>query len=135
MNDGNCNYGNRADQIHEFFKAKREWSKVKDEILGKYIACYLKTIQHRGRPIIIIDAFSGPGSFGDGSDGSPLITCKTIEKVRHGVGIGCIFSDLLQSLWLLSLLLCYLCCYVFIQTQVIYDVFNTMLPVTNVLNW
>lgn len=93
MNDGNCNYGNRADQIHEFFKAKREWSKVKDEILGKYIACYIKTIQHRGRPIIIIDAFSGPGSFGDGSDGSPLITCKTIEKVRHGVGIGCIFSD------------------------------------------
>ncbi|HUT54432.1 MAG TPA: three-Cys-motif partner protein TcmP [bacterium] len=94
MNHVTFTYGNRADQIHDFFKAKREWSKVKDEILGKYIACYLKTIQHRGRPIIIIDAFAGPGNFGDGSDGSPLITCKTIEKVfKREAGIGCIFSD------------------------------------------
>ena len=31
-------YGSRADQIHPFFKKKREWSKVKEEIVGKYIA-------------------------------------------------------------------------------------------------
>ena len=94
MNDENRNYGTRSDQIHEFFKAKREWSKVKDKIVGSYIACYLKTVQHRGRPIIIVDAFSGPGRFGDGSDGSPLIICKTIEKMpKCGVGVACLFSD------------------------------------------
>ena len=69
-NDG-ANYGTQAGQIHPFFAVKREWSKVKDEIVGKYIACYLKTIQHRGYPIILVDAFSGPGRFGDGSEGSP----------------------------------------------------------------
>lgn len=94
MNDVNSIYGDRDDQIDPFFKAKRKWSEVKDEILGKYIDCYLKTIQHRRRPIIIVDAFSGPGRFGDGSIGSPLIMCKTIDKMNNSdVGIGCIFSD------------------------------------------
>ena len=87
-------YGTRADEIHPFFKEKRAWSKVKDRILSDYITCYLRTIQHRGRPIIIVDAFSGPGRFRDGSEGSPLIICGAIEKApERGVGIACIFSD------------------------------------------
>lgn len=87
-------YGTLSDQIHPFFKEKREWSKVKDKIVGDYIICYLKTIQHRGRPIIIVDAFSGPGRFGDGLKGSPLIICAAIDKApKHGVGIACVFSD------------------------------------------
>jgi three-Cys-motif partner protein len=41
-----------------------------------------------------VDAFSGPGRFGDGSEGSPLIVCGAIEKVpKRGVGIACLFSD------------------------------------------
>jgi len=87
-------YGARSDQIHPFFKEKREWSKVKDKIVGAYINCYLKTIQHRGRPIIIVDAFSGPGRFGDGLEGSPFIICRAIDSApKHGVGIACVFSD------------------------------------------
>lgn len=87
-------YGTRASEIHPFFKKKREWSKVKDRVVGSYITCYLKTIQHRRRPILIIDAFAGPGRFGDGSEGSPLIICGAIDKVpKRGVGIACIFSD------------------------------------------
>lgn len=94
MTDDVRAYGYRADQIHPFFKKKREWSKVKDEIVGKYIACYLKTIQHRGRPIIIVDAFSGPGRFGDGAKGSPFIICGEIQRApRRRVGIACLFSD------------------------------------------
>lgn len=88
-------YGTRSNQIHPFFKKKREWSKVKDTIVGNYIDCYLKTIQHRGRSIIIVDAFSGPGRFGDGLEGSPAIICKAIDKApKRGVGIACLFSDL-----------------------------------------
>lgn len=94
MSYDNRTYGTSSNEVHPFFKAKREWSKVKDEIVEKYIDCYLKTVQHRGRPIIIVDAFSGPGRFGDGTDGSPLIISKVIEKtLKPGVGIGCIFAD------------------------------------------
>lgn len=94
MSQNHRAYGTRADEVHPFFRAKREWSRVKDRIVGSYIACYLKTVQHRGRPIIIVDAFAGPGSFGDGSEGSPLIVCGAIGKApKRGVGIACLFSD------------------------------------------
>ncbi len=94
MSDGNRVYGTHADEIHPFFKTKREWSKVKDRIVGSYITCYLRTIQHRKRPILIVDAFAGPGRFGDGLEGSPLIICGAIDKApKRGVGIACIFSD------------------------------------------
>lgn len=90
----NYTYGARTNEIHPFFEAKRAWSRVKDQIVGSYITCYLKTVQHRGRPIIIVDAFAGPGRFGDGSPGSPLIICQAIEKApKSGVGIGCLFAD------------------------------------------
>ncbi len=87
-------YGTRANEVHPFFRTKREWSKVKDRIVGSYITCYLRTIQLRRRPILIVDAFAGPGRFGDGFEGSPLIICQAIEKApKRGVGIGCLFSD------------------------------------------
>ncbi len=87
-------YGTRTDEIDEFFRAKRVWSKVKDEVVGNYITCYLKTVQRRGRPIIIVDAFAGPGLFGDDSPGSPLIICNAIRATAKGqVGIGCLFAD------------------------------------------
>ena len=87
-------YGPRVHEIHAFFKAKREWSKVKDKILSDYITCYLRTIHGRGRPIVIVDAFSGPGRFGDGSEGSPLIICGAIDSApKRGVQMACIFSD------------------------------------------
>ena len=87
-------YGTRTDEIHPFFKVKREWSRVKDKILRHYITCYLRTIHRRGRPIIIVDAFSGPGRFGDGCEGSPLIICDAINRApKRGVGMACVFSD------------------------------------------
>lgn len=94
MNTDNRAYGNHVKKIHAFFKAKREWSKVKDRILRDYITCYLRTIHGRGRPIIIVDGFCGPGRFGDGSEGSPLIICGAIDKApSRGVGIACLFAD------------------------------------------
>lgn len=91
-------YGTKADQTDEFFREKRPWSTIKDSILAKYIACYLKTVQSRGRPIMIVDGFSGPGKFGDGSDGSPLIALRAISDTpqRH-VGMSCLFADIRQA--------------------------------------
>jgi three-Cys-motif partner protein len=95
MSDPEIQYGTRSDEIDPFFREKREWSETKDKILGAYVECYLKTVYRRHSPIIIVDAFAGPGKFGDGKDGSPLIVCRQIDKAaeRVDVGIGCVFAD------------------------------------------
>lgn len=63
-----------------FFKGKRPWSKIKDQILRQYMAPYLAKVATLGKPIILIDAFAGPGEFEDGSAGSPLIICQAAEQ-------------------------------------------------------
>jgi hypothetical protein len=72
-------FGSRGEQIDEFFRAKRPWSRVKDTILDKYIDAYLRTIQDRGSEILLIDGFAGPGRFGDDSDGYA-------QRTPHGTG-------------------------------------------------
>src|ERR1700730_6933423 len=87
-------YGSGPGEVDEFFRTKRSWSKVKDKIVGDYIECYLKTVPHLQRPIIIVDAFAGPGRFGDDTEGSPLIICKAIGKrSKPHASMSCIFSD------------------------------------------
>ena len=87
-------YGSGPDEVDAFFKAKKPWSKVKDAIVGNYIRCYPKTVQHLERQILIVDGFSGPGRFGDDTPGSPLIICDSISATDKGrVGIGCLFAD------------------------------------------
>jgi spore photoproduct lyase len=73
----------------EFFKAKRPWSKIKDQVIGNYLVPYLNKVSKLGQKIVIVDAFSGPGIFEDGSKGSPLIICEVAEKQvpREYVGI------------------------------------------------
>ncbi|MFA5866789.1 MAG: three-Cys-motif partner protein TcmP [Actinomycetota bacterium] len=66
----------------EFFKEKRPWSKMKDAILGKYLVPYLAKVKKLGQVIIIIDGFAGCGKYSDGTDGSPLIICKIIQKMQ-----------------------------------------------------
>lgn len=93
----NYAYGSGQDEIDPFFKEKRSWSKVKDKIVSDYVSCYLNTVHLLNRNIVLVDAFSGPGQFGDGTDGSPLIICKAINEIskRKGrrVGASCVFSD------------------------------------------
>lgn len=67
-----------------FFKGKRPWSKIKDQILGQYMPPYLAKVATLGKPIILIDAFAGPGKFEDGSAGSPLIICQAAERRVRG---------------------------------------------------
>lgn len=67
-----------------FFDEKREWSRRKDRILGSYLHAYLPKIATQKRPILIVDAFAGPGKFGraedQGEDGSPILIAKQIEE-------------------------------------------------------
>ena len=87
-------YGPRADEVDPFFEQKKSWSKIKDEIVGKYIDAYLRTVHGLHSPVVIVDAFSGPGIFGDDTLGSPLIICNTIRENLRGVGIRCLFADI-----------------------------------------
>ena len=63
-----------------FFSGKRPWSRIKDQILGQYMPPYLAKVAKLGKPIILIDAFAGPGKFDDHSPGSPLIICQAARK-------------------------------------------------------
>jgi three-Cys-motif partner protein len=61
-----------------FFKEKKVWSEVKDELLGCYLAPYFSKLLATRKPILYVDCFAGKGKFDDGKDGSPLIALKTI---------------------------------------------------------
>jgi three-Cys-motif partner protein len=81
----------------DFFDRKKPWSKIKDNILTKYIEPYLNKIKQLNRPIVIVDGFAGPGKFNDGSEGSPLIICRRIneekERLKRNIPIIGIFID------------------------------------------
>jgi three-Cys-motif partner protein len=68
----------------DFFEGKRPWSIIKDQILRKYMDPYLAKVNRLGRPILLIDAYAGPGIFDDGQPGSPYIICQAAE--RHAKG-------------------------------------------------
>lgn len=69
-----------AKKNDDFFAAKKEWSKVKDELLGCYFKPYVSKILHTHRPLIYVDCFAGKGKFEDGNAGSPLIALKIIDE-------------------------------------------------------
>jgi len=65
----------------EFFKGKRPWSKIKDQIISEYLIPYFTKVSKLNKKIVIVDAFAGPGMFEDDTKGSPLIICETAEKI------------------------------------------------------
>lgn len=67
----------------KFFDAKRSWSERKDLLLGYYLTPYLPKIATQRRPVLLVDGFAGPGTYGDGSDGSPAIIANAAEKARR----------------------------------------------------
>ncbi len=69
------------DNIVRFFSKKRSWSNYKDGILDYYLEPYLVKVSKLQRPILIVDCFAGPGKFGDGSLGSPLIISNRLAEI------------------------------------------------------
>ena len=65
----------------EFFKGKRPWSRIKDQILTNYLTPYISKVAKLNKRIVIVDAFAGPGKFDDESIGSPLIICNNAERI------------------------------------------------------
>lgn len=65
---------------NDFFKEKKAWSEVKDELLGCYFKPYVQKILHTYKPLIYVDCFAGKGKFEDGCPGSPLIALDIIRS-------------------------------------------------------
>lgn len=65
---------------NDFFKEKKAWSEVKDELLGCYFKPYVQKILHTYKPLIYVDCFAGKGKFEDGRPGSPLIALDIIRS-------------------------------------------------------
>jgi three-Cys-motif partner protein len=63
-----------------FFKQKKIWSEVKDELLGCYLVPYFNKILSMGNPILYVDCFAGKCKFDDGKPGSPLTALQSLEN-------------------------------------------------------
>lgn len=68
-----------AKKNNDFFKEKKAWSVVKDELLGCYLKPYLQKILYTRHSIVYVDCFAGKGAFEDGNPGSPLIALDTMQ--------------------------------------------------------
>ena len=64
-----------------FFKEKKIWSEVKDELLGCYLVPYFSKILSMGSPMLYVDCFAGKGKFDDGKPGSPLIALDSLNNI------------------------------------------------------
>jgi three-Cys-motif partner protein len=69
-----------AKKNDDFFKEKKPWSEVKDELLGCYFKPYVSKILHTYKPLVYVDCFAGKGKFDDGQSGSPLIALNIINE-------------------------------------------------------
>jgi len=69
----------------EFFKEKKPWSHVKDDLLSSYLRVYFQKVLTTMKPVRYIDCFAGAGKFEDGKPGSPLIAlAAACESIRQG---------------------------------------------------
>ena len=66
-------------QTKNFFKEKKAWSVLKDEVLDYYLVPYIAKILRTGKPLVIIDCFAGKGKFDNGQNGSPLIIAEHMK--------------------------------------------------------
>lgn len=73
----------QLDNVLDFFREKKPWSKYKDLILDYYLEPYLHKVKTLGKPILVVDCFAGPGRFDDNQIGSPLIITEKLHKLHE----------------------------------------------------
>ena len=58
-------------------------TKVKHEILSKYLGTWINVLGVRWKTVCYFDCFAGRGKYEDGSEGSPIIALKTISDLKQ----------------------------------------------------
>jgi three-Cys-motif partner protein len=71
------------ENLLDFFREKKAWSKYKDLILDYYLEPYLHKVKQLRKPILVVDCFAGPGKFDDGEPGSPFIISRKLHKLHQ----------------------------------------------------
>jgi len=64
----------------DFFREKKDWSEIKDQLLGCYLTPYFSKILLTYKPVFYVDAFASKGRFDDGKPGSPIIALERINS-------------------------------------------------------
>lgn len=66
-------------------KDKHPWSKTKDSLLGCYLKPFFdKTYGYSQDGYVYVDAFAGPGKYGNGEYGSPILAIQRLLATARG---------------------------------------------------
>jgi three-Cys-motif partner protein len=71
-----------AKKNDDFFKEKKPWSVIKDDLLSNYLTPYVTKILTTYKPLVYVDCFAGKGKFENGEKGSPLIALKILDNCK-----------------------------------------------------
>lgn len=80
---------------HPFFDEKKEAAIFKHALLGGYMQPFAGkagSTSPSGR-VVLLDGYSGPGKYADGSKGSPALMRETAERVAQFRDVQCIFVE------------------------------------------
>jgi three-Cys-motif partner protein len=89
----------------DFFDKLKDHTEIKLRILAKFVVPWARKLGYKvryrsGTRIWYVDGFAGPGKYGDGSPGSPLIgagEALTLLRERRGYVLGCVNVELRAS--------------------------------------
>jgi len=65
-----------------YFEELQEWSSRKHELLTKYLDGFMRILGSRNRQFYYIDGFAGPGIYGDGKKGSPVLAAEFAQTLQ-----------------------------------------------------
>jgi three-Cys-motif partner protein len=92
------------DSTQDFFDTPREHSKVKAQIVFKYVQTWGRIPSDYQRRIgrepelAYVDLFSGPGMYADGTSSTPMLVLKAaIEDPKIGTALRTYFNDLKEE--------------------------------------
>lgn len=82
----------------KFFSEQKEKSKIKTFIVTEFFKTYYSILSNCGKTkngFIYMDLFSGPGTYDDGTESTPIVLLDTIDKLNKNIlqEIEMIFND------------------------------------------
>lgn len=90
-----------SDSNHDFFETPREHSKVKAQIVSKYVQTWARVLSdylrhiRRVPELAYVDLFSGPGTYNDGTSSTPMLVLKSAaDDSKVGMSLRTYFNDL-----------------------------------------
>ena len=86
----------QQNEANAFFDKRTPWSKVKHEVLSRYLDVYVSKVGSYEDHLFFVDGFAGCGIYDDGNVGSPLIAAmKSSRPLTHTSAgkLRCIFVE------------------------------------------